>query len=346
MDIPELLAFCVKRQASDLHLSAGLPPMLRLAGDIRHINLPALDASQLHTMLASVMDDHHRAIFEQDRDCDFAFALPGLARFRINAFHHMRGPAAVIRTIPHDIPTLTQLDAPAILIELSTRRQGLVLITGPTGSGKSSTLAAMVGHINRTRAAHIITIEDPVEFIHRPGKSLISQRHVGVHTRSFASALRAALREDPDVMLIGELRDADTIRMALTAAETGHLVLATLHTTSAAKSIDRIIDVFPGDEKDMVRAMLSESLCGVVSQVLLKAKHGERRIAAHEILLATPAIRHLIRENKIAQMVSVMQTSAAAGMQTLDQSLAELVRKDVITSETARTAARTPEHFL
>ncbi|WP_034302471.1 type IV pilus twitching motility protein PilT [Herbaspirillum sp. RV1423] len=345
MDIPDLLAFSVKNQASDLHLSAGLPPMLRIRGDIRRINLPVLGADELRAMLAAIMDEQQLAGFERDLECDFSFALPDLARFRVNAFHQTRGPAAVIRTIARDIPGLAQLGAPAILSELASRRQGLILVTGPTGSGKSTTLAAMVGHINRTRAAHIVTIEDPVEFIHDTDKSLISQRGVGTHTRSFANALRAALREDPDVILIGELRDLDTIRLALTAAETGHLVLATLHTSSAAKSVDRIIDVFPGDEKDMVRAMLSESLGAVVSQILLKTKNGEGRVAAHEIMLGTPAIRNLIREGKVAQMISVMQTSGAAGMQTLDHCLAELVRKEAITPETARAAARAPEHF-
>lgn len=345
MDIPELLAFCVRQQASDLHLSAGLPPMLRLGGDIRRINLPVIEAAPLHAMLTALMDEQQRQTYEQALDCDFAFALPGLARFRVNAFHQTRGPAAVIRAIPHEVPSLAQLNAPAILSELSARRQGLILITGPTGSGKSSTLAAMVGHINHTRAAHIVTIEDPVEFVHHPDKSIVNQRHVGIHTQSFSSALRAALREDPDVILIGELRDADTIRLALSAAETGHMVLATLHTNSAAKSVDRIVDVFPGDEKDMVRAMLSESLCAVLSQILLKTRQVGKRVAAHEVLLATPAIRNLIRENKIAHMASVMQTSAAVGMHTLDQCLAELVRKNIITQDTARAAARSPEHF-
>jgi twitching motility protein PilT len=296
-------------------------------------------------MLDAIMDDAQKTVYRRDLECDFAFELAGLARFRINAFEQMRGPAAVIRTIPREVQSLTQLGAPAILSELALRTQGLILVTGPTGSGKSTTLAAMVRHINEQRPVHILTIEDPIEFIHAPDKSLINQRAIGAHTHSFANALRSALREDPDVILVGELRDLDTIRLALTAAETGHLVLATLHTSSAAKSIDRIIDVFPGDEKEMVRSKLSESLSAVISQILLKTKTGDGRIAAHEIMLGTPAIRNLIREGKVAQMQSVMQTSLGVGMQTLDHCLAELLRKECITVETARAAARSPEQF-
>jgi len=345
MDIPDLLAFSVKNRASDLHLSTGLPPMLRLRGDMRRVNLPVLQAQDVNDMLDAIMDPAQAETYRRDLECDFAVDIAGLARFRINAFHQSRGPAAVIRTIPHAVKSLAELDAPPILSELALRRQGLVLVTGPTGSGKSTTLAAMIRHINEQRPAHILTVEDPIEFIHTPDKSLISQRAVGAHTHSFANALRSALREDPDVILVGELRDLDTIRLALTAAETGHLVLATLHTSSAAKSIDRIVDVFPGDEKDMVRSMLSESLSAVVSQLLLKTKAGDERIAAHEIMLGTPAIRNLIREGKVAQMVSVMQTSAGAGMQTLDHCLGDLLRKDLITPETARAASRTPGQF-
>jgi twitching motility protein PilT len=345
MDIPDLLAFSVKNQASDLHLSTGLPPMLRLRGDMRRVNLPVLLAQDVDNMLDAIMDQTQAEAYRRDLECDFAVDIAGLARFRINAFRQARGPAAVIRTIPHTVRSLAELDAPPVLAELALRRQGLVLVTGPTGSGKSTTLAAMIRHINEQRPAHILTIEDPIEFIHTSDKSLISQRAVGAHTHSFANALRSALREDPDVILIGELRDLDTIRLALTAAETGHLVLATLHTSSAAKSIDRIIDVFPGDEKDMVRSMLSESLSAVVSQILLKTRTGDGRIAAHEIMLGTPAIRNLIREGKVAQMVSVMQTSAGAGMQTLDHCLGDLLRKELITPETARTASRTPGQF-
>lgn len=345
MDIPDLLAFSVKNRASDLHLSSGLPPTLRIRGDIRRINLPALLSQDVQAMLDAIMDDTQKSDYRRDLECDFAFELPGLARFRVNAFQQTRGPAAVIRTIPNEVQSLAQLGAPAILSELALRTQGLILVTGPTGSGKSTTLAAMVRHINEQRPVHILTIEDPIEFIHTSDKSLINQRAIGAHTHSFANALRSALREDPDVILVGELRDLDTIRLALTAAETGHLVLATLHTSSAAKSIDRIVDVFPGDEKEMVRSMLSESLSAVVSQILVKTKTGDGRIAAHEIMLGTPAIRNLIREGKVAQMQSVMQTSVGVGMQTLDHSLTELLRKELITPEIARAAARSPEQL-
>ncbi|SRR5450830_382891 len=345
MDIPDLLAFSVKHHASDLHLSAGMPPLLRICGDMRKINLPALDAAVLHAMLTAIMDDSQASQWRATLECDFSLAVPGLARFRVNAFHQARGPAAVLRHIPDDIPTLEQLQAPPILAELALRRQGLVLVTGPTGSGKSTTLAAMVQHINRQRQAHILTIEDPIEFVHVPDQCLINQRAIGSHTQSFSAALRSALREDPDVILIGELRDLDTIRLALTAAETGHLVLATLHTASAAKSIDRIIDAFPGDEKPMVRAMLSESLSAVVSQVLLKRANGDGLIAAHDILIGNAAIRNLIREGKVAQMQAIMQTSAASGMQTLDQCLTGLLRKQHINAASARTVAHAPENF-
>lgn len=346
MDIPDLLAFSVKNHASDLHLSAGIAPLLRIHGEIRKINLPPLEASALRAMLTAIMNETHMAAWQQRQECDFAFAVPALGRFRVNVFEQERGPAAVIRTIPSTIPSLAQLQAPPVMTQLALRHQGLVLVTGPTGSGKSSTLAALVRHINETRQAHILTIEDPIEFIHVSQCSLINQRAVGSHTQSFANALRAALREDPDVILIGELRDQETIRLALSAAETGHLVLATLHTAGAARSIDRIIDVFPGDEKDMVRTMLSESLSAVISQVLLKNASGDGRIAAHEILLGNAAIRNLIREGKVAQMTSVMQTCAASGMQTLDQSLANLLRQGLISAEQARSQAHLPDNFL
>jgi len=345
MDIPGLLAFSLKNHASDLHLSAGMPPMLRIHGEMRKINLPLLSAPQLQDMLDAIMDQDQRDRFRTTQECDFAYTLPTQARFRVNAFCQLRGPAAVIRTIAAVIPSLVQLQAPPVLAELSLRQQGLVLITGPTGSGKSTTLAAMVRHINEQRQAHILTIEDPIEFIHGPGLSLINQRAVGSHTHSFAAALRAALREDPDVILIGELRDLDSIRLALSAAETGHLVLATLHTSSAAKSIDRLIDVFPGDEKEMVRAMLSESLSAVVSQVLLSNTAGDGRIAAYEILLGSAAVRNLIREGKVAQLASVMQTGAASGMQTRDQCLADLLHKGLISVASARMAAQVPDNF-
>ena len=345
MDISELLAFSVKNKASDLHLSAGLPPMIRVHGDVRRINLPPLEHKDVHGMIYDIMNDGQRKVYEERLEIDFSFAIPGLARFRVNAFNQDRGAAAVLRTIPSKILSLEDLHAPKIFAELSLKPRGLVLVTGPTGSGKSTTLAAMVNHVNENEYAHILTIEDPIEFVHDSKKCLINQREVGPHTHSFENALRSALREDPDVVLVGELRDLETIRLALSAAETGHLVFGTLHTSSAAKTIDRIIDVFPGDEKEMVRAMLSESLQAVISQTLLKTKDGSGRVAAHEIMLGTPAIRNLIREAKIAQMYSAIQTGSNVGMQTLDSNLTELVKRNVISNAAARSAAKTPDNF-
>jgi twitching motility protein PilT len=345
MDISELLAFSVKNKASDLHLSAGLPPMIRVHGDVRRINLPPLEHKDVHGMIYDIMNDGQRKAYEEMLECDFSFDIPGLARFRVNAYNQERGAAAVLRTIPSKILSLADLNCPQIFSELALKPRGLVLVTGPTGSGKSTTLAAMVNHFNETEYGHILTIEDPIEFVHDSKKCLINQREVGPHTLSFNNALRSALREDPDVILIGEMRDLETIRLALSAAETGHLVFGTLHTSSAPKTIDRIVDVFPADEKEMVRAMLSESLQAVISQALLKTKDGTSRIAAHEIMVATPAIRNLIREAKIAQMYSAIQTGSNVGMQTLDQTLTDLVRRNVISSATARSAAKTPDNF-
>ncbi len=345
MDISELLAFSVKNNASDLHLSSGLPPMIRVHGDVRRINLPPLEHKDVHGMIYDIMNDGQRKAYEENLECDFSFAIPGLARFRVNAFNQDRGAAAVMRTIPSKILSLEQLHAPRIFGELAGKPRGLVLVTGPTGSGKSTTLAAMVNHINENDYGHILTVEDPIEFVHESKKCLINQREVGPHTHSFNNALRSALREDPDVILVGELRDLETIRLALSAAETGHLVFGTLHTSSAAKTIDRIVDVFPGEEKEMVRAMLSESLQAVISQTLLKTKDGSGRVAAHEIMVGTPAIRNLIREAKIAQMYSAIQTGTQYGMQTLDQNLTDLVKRNVISNAAARAAAKTPDNF-
>jgi len=346
MDITELLAFAVKNKASDLHLSAGLPPMIRVHGDIRRINLPPMEHEDVHSMVYDIMSDAQRKMYEENLECDFSFAVPNLARFRVNAFVQQRGAAAAFRTIPAKVQSLEELSAPKVFAEMTNRPRGLILVTGPTGSGKSTTLAAMVNHVNEEEYGHILTIEDPIEFLHESKKCLINQREVGPHTLSFSNALRSALREDPDYILVGEMRDLETIRLALTAAETGHLVFGTLHTSSAAKTIDRIIDVFPAAEKEMVRAMLSESLVSVISQTLLKTKDGQGRLAAHEIMIGTPAIRNLIREGKVAQMYSTIQTSQSVGMQTLDQCLVDLIRRNMITLADARNRAVNKDLFM
>ncbi|NYS60364.1 type IV pilus twitching motility protein PilT [Vreelandella salicampi] len=339
MDITELLAFSAKQNASDLHLSAGLPPMIRVDGDIRRLNVPAMENNDVRKLIYDIMGDRQRRDYEEHLEVDFSFEVPGVARFRVNAFNQARGAGAVFRTIPNEVLSMEALGLGEVFERFSMLPRGLVLVTGPTGSGKSTTLAAMIDHVNNHRYEHILTIEDPVEFVHTSKRCLINQREVHRDTHSFADALRSALREDPDVILVGELRDLETIRLALTAAETGHLVFGTLHTTSAAKTIDRIIDVFPGEEKSMVRSMLSESLQAVVSQSLLK-RQGGGRVAAHEILIATSAVRNLIREDKVAQIFSAIQTGGSLGMQTLDASLTQLVKEGAISREDAQARAK------
>jgi len=346
MDIAELLAFSVKNKASDLHLSAGLPPMIRVHGDVRRINVPPLEHKDVHGMVYDIMNDSQRKNYEETLECDFSFEIPNLARFRVNAFNQNRGAGAVFRTIPSKVLSLEDLNAPKIFAEISNQPRGLVLVTGPTGSGKSTTLAAMVNHVNDNEYGHILTVEDPIEFVHESKKCLMNQREVGPHTLSFSNALRSALREDPDIILVGEMRDLETIRLAMTAAETGHLVFGTLHTSSAAKTVDRIIDVFPAAEKEMIRAMLSESLRAVISQTLCKTKDGSGRVAAHEIMIGTPAIRNLIREAKVAQMYSSIQTGGALGMQTLDQNLGDLVKRNLVSIPEARSKAANKDTFV
>lgn len=345
MDITELLAFGVKNGASDLHLSAGMPPMIRVDGDVRRINVPAMDHSTVHGLIYDIMNDKQRKDYEEYLETDFSFEIKGLARFRVNAFNQNRGAGAVLRTIPSKILSLEELNCPAIFKEISDTPRGLALVTGPTGSGKSTTLAGMINYINENHHGHILTLEDPIEFVHEPKKCLINQREIHRDTLGFNEALRSALREDPDIILVGEMRDLETIRLALEAAETGHMVFGTLHTSSAAKTIDRIVDVFPAAEKDMVRSMLSESLRAVISQTLLK-KVGGGRVAAHEIMIGMPAIRNLIRENKIAQMFSAIQTGQQYGMQTLDQNLKQLLDKGIVSKQEARSKAANKNDFM
>lgn len=318
--------------------------MIRVDGDVRRINLPPLEHKQVHSLIYDIMNDRQRKDFEEFLETDFSFEVPGVARFRVNAFNQNRGAGAVFRTIPSKVLTMEDLNLGDVFRKIADVPRGLVLVTGPTGSGKSTTLAAMMDYINSNKFQHILTIEDPIEFVHEPKKCLINQREVHRDTHGFSEALRSALREDPDIILVGEMRDLETIRLALTAAETGHLVFGTLHTTSAAKTIDRVVDVFPAEEKAMVRSMLSESLQAVVSQSLMK-KVGGGRVAAFEIMLGTPAIRNLIREDKVAQMYSAIQTGGSIGMQTLDSHLKALLSRGLITRDTAREKAKTPENF-
>lgn len=342
MDIMELLAFATKESASDVHISSGEPPMIRIHGDMRKIDMPPLMREDVHTVLYNILNDQQRKAYEEHYELDFAIAITGVGRFRVNAFLQNRGESIVFRTIPEKIPLLEQLNMPPIVAELTKKEKGLILLTGPTGSGKSTTLAAMLDLINREYKCHILTIEDPIEFVHKSKNSLVNQRELGSNTHSFANALRSALREDPDVILVGEMRDLETISLALTAAETGHLVLATLHTSSAPKTVDRIIDVFPAEQQQQIRTMLSESLQAVIAQQLIKRKEGVGRIAALEIMIGTPAVRNLIRENKIAQIPSALQTGRQHGMQTMDQALLDLCRNGLVSKESIRNFVSAP----
>jgi twitching motility protein PilT len=346
VDIHKLLAFTMKQGASDLHLSAGMPPLVRIHGEITKIDVPPFTPEDLLIGLHTIMTPDQKALFEENLECDFAIEVPQEGRFRVNCFTQSRGPGAVLRSIPTEVPSLAQLGMPEILGKLAMRERGLILVTGPTGSGKSTTLAAMIHHINENSRGHILTVEDPIEFVHSPKKCLINQREVGRHTHSFAAALRSALREDPDVILVGELRDLETTQLAITAAETGHVVFGTLHTNSAAKTVDRIIDVFPSGQQAQIRTMFSESIMGIVSQVLLKKADGKGRAVAQEILVATSAVRNLIREEKASQIQTVLQTGAAHGMQALDNVLAGLVKAGKVTVEEAASKALDPKTIL
>lgn len=335
MDTSELIKKFHESGASDIHLSVGSPPILRVQGEIIRLDWPELGAEDVLSFLHSIMTPQQQEEYKEIWDIDFAVAFPEGGRFRVNAFNTLRGPAAVLRGIPTQVPTLEQLAVPPIIASLTKLHKGLILVTGPTGSGKSTTMSGMIDYINQHSAKHILTIEDPVEFVHSQKKSLISQREVGAQTSSFARALKSALREDPDVILLGEMRDLETIQLAITAAETGHLVIGTLHTSSAAQTIDRIIDVFPSEDKAMIRTMLSNSLEAVISQKLVKRKDGTGRVGVYEILLVTSAVRNLIREGRIAQIFSVMQVSSRIGMRVMKDSLEALVKEDIISQETA-----------
>lgn len=333
MDISELLIFMVENKGSDLHISSGEPPVVRIHGEMRKVEVPALDKDTVHNMIYEILNDMQRRVFEEHLELDFSFALGEIARFRVNVFRQNRGDAAVFRTIPTKIPTFEELNLPKVFMDISRLEKGLVLVTGPTGSGKSTTLAAMVDLINTEEKGHILTVEDPIEFVHPSKSCLVNQRELGPHTLSFANALRSALREDPDVILVGEMRDLETISLALTAAETGHLVFGTLHTSGAPKTVDRVIDVFPAAQQAQVRSMFSESIQAIITQALFKRKDGKGRIAAFEILIANPAVRNLIREAKIAQIPSIMQTSKALGMQTMEASVTDLLAKNLVTKD-------------
>ena len=345
LDITAILSFAHDQGASDVHITPGLPPVLRLRGETVQLDMRSIDPDETRAAIYDLMNDDQKRIFEERHDLDFAFEIPGLARFRANVLLQRLGVQAVFRLVPTKVKTLGELGSPPVLQQLAKLERGLVVVTGPTGSGKSTTLAAMVDYINETERCHILTIEDPIEFVHTPKRSIITQREVGPHTESFHNALRAALREDPDVILVGELRDLETTQLAITAAETGHLVFATLHTNSASKTIDRIIDIFPSGQQAQVRTMLSESLEGVVAQTLLPSKDGKGRVAALEVLVGVPALRNLIREDKTAQIMSVIQTGAKDGMISLDQSLRELVMQGKLSRDVAAKRSSNPRMF-
>ncbi|MFQ5683398.1 MAG: type IV pilus twitching motility protein PilT [Candidatus Binatia bacterium] len=344
MDITKLLAFGVEQGASDCHLSSGEPPMLRINGDLKKLEKPALTKEEVHSLVYDIMSDSQRKAFEESHECDFSFEMGEIARFRVNIFMQRKGEGAVFRTIPTKILTIEELGMPPVLKQLCDKEKGLVLVTGATGSGKSTTLAAMIDYLNNDFEGHILTIEDPIEFVHQSKKSLVNQRELGPHTHSFSNALRAALREDPDIILVGEMRDLETIQLALTAAETGHLVFGTLHTSSAPKTVDRIIDVFPPSQQSQIRAQFAESIEAVMTQTLLKKKGGGR-VAALEIMTGTTAIRNLIREGKIHQIPGTMQVSQKDGMQTMDMSLMDLVKRGIVTREEAQSKSMTPNLF-
>jgi twitching motility protein PilT len=344
MEISQLLVFGVEQNASDCHLSAGEPPMLRVDGEIKKLDLPPLSQEEVHGLVFDIMSDVQRKTFQESLECDFSFELKGLARFRVNVFMQRNGEAAVFRTIPTKILSLEALGMPPVLKQLCEKKRGLILVTGPTGCGKSTTLAAMVNYLNNNFEGHILTVEDPIEFVHQSKKCLINQRELGPHTHSFANALRSALREDPDAILVGELRDLETIQLALTAAETGHIVFGTLHTSSAPKTVDRVIDVFPAAQQSQIRTQFAESIEGVITQKLLKKKTGGR-IAALEIMTGTTAIRNLIREGKIHQIPGTIQVSQKDGMQSLDMALQSLVARDLVTREEAQSKSMTANLF-
>jgi twitching motility protein PilT len=333
MDVSELLIFMVENKGSDLHVSSGEPPVVRIHGDMMKIEVPPMDKDEVHNMIYDILNDQQRKVFEENLELDFSFALGDIARFRVNVFKQQRGDAAVFRTIPTQIPTFEDLNLPKVFMDIARLEKGLVLVTGPTGSGKSTTLAAMIDLINREEKGHILTVEDPIEFVHPSKGCLVNQRELGPHTKSFSNALRSALREDPDVILVGEMRDLETISLALTAAETGHLVFGTLHTSGAPKTVDRVIDVFPAAQQAQVRSMFSESIQAVITQALFRKKDGKGRVAGFEVMIGNPAVRNLIREGKIAQIPSIMQTSKALGMQTMEASVTELVAKNIVTRD-------------